>query len=133
MMKLLYENKQDQAHNDGCGKYFFHFLPMVLGLCYGVFERGVILEIWWFEAIIAAIIILIMHVIFRSWLYVGCRQEIEEINVRPSVQSACMFIGAVTAGFIYVFAILVILAKWLFGIRKVSEKRRLLVFLWPWQ
>jgi len=34
-----------------------------------------------------------------------------------SVQSAYMFIGAVTAGFIYVFAILLIFAKWLFGIR----------------
>jgi hypothetical protein len=116
-MKLLYENKQEQAHNDGCGKYFFHFLLMVLGLYYGIFERGVIFVIWWIEAIVAAIIILAMHVIFRSWLYVGCRQEIEEINVRPTVQSACMFIGAVTAGFVYAFAILVIFTKWLCGIR----------------
>ena len=116
-MKPSYEHKQEQSHNEGCGKHFFHFLPMVLGLCYGIFERGAILKIWWLEAIIAAIIILIMHVAFRSWLFVGCRQEIEEINVKPSVQSTCIFIGTVTAGFIYVFAILVILVKWLFGIR----------------
>jgi len=115
-MKLSYQDKQEQVHNNGCGKYLFHFLPMVLGLCYGIFERGAILKIWWLEAIMAAIIILIIHVIFQSWLYVGCRQEIEEINVRPSVQSACIFIGTVTAGFIYVFAILVMLVKWLFGI-----------------
>jgi len=49
-------------------------------------------------------------------LFVGCRQEIEEINVKPSVRSTYIFIGTVTAGFIYVFAILVILVKWLFGI-----------------
>ena len=89
---------------------------MVLGVCYGIFETGAILRIWWIEAIIATIIILIMHVTFRSWLFVGCRQEIAGIKVKPSVQSACVFIGTVTAGFIYTAAILVILAKWLFGI-----------------
>ena len=115
-MKLSCGEKQDGYHNEGCGKHFFHFLPMILGLCYGIFERGVILKTWWLEAFIAAMIILILHIIFRSWLYVGCRQEIEEIKTRPSVQSACIFIGGVTAGFIYVFAIFVILVKWLFGI-----------------
>lgn len=35
---------------------------------------------------------------------------------RVSVQSSCIFIGIVTAGFIYVPAILVIIVKWLFGI-----------------
>jgi len=116
-MKLSYEKKREETHNEGCGKYFFHFLPMVVGMCYGVFERGAILKIWWLEAIIATILILIIHVAFRSWLFVGCRQEIEEIKVKPSVQSTCIFIGTVTAGFIYVFAILVMLVKWLFGIR----------------
>jgi hypothetical protein len=116
-MKLSCEKKQEQAHNEGCGKHFFHILPMVLGLCYGFFERGAILKIWWLEAILAAIIILIMHVAFSSWLFVGCRQEVEEINVKPSVRSTCIFIGTVTAGFIYVFAILVILFKWFIGIR----------------
>ena len=53
---------------------------------------------------------------FRSWLFVGCIQEIKDINVKPSVQSSCIFIGIVTAGFIYVPAILVIIVKWLFGI-----------------
>ena len=115
-MKLSYENKQEETNNEGCGKHFFHFLPMVLGLIYGILERGAILKIWWFEAILAAIIILVMHVTFRSWLFVGCTHEIEEITVKPSAQSACVFIGIVTVGFIYVPAILVILAKWLFGI-----------------
>ena len=67
----------------------------------------------WLEAIIATTIILIMQVTFRSWLFVGCRQEIEEIEVTPSVRSTCVFIGTVTAGFIYAFAILAILVKWL--------------------
>jgi len=116
-MKLSYEKKQEEANNEGCGKHLFHFLPMVLGLCYGIFERGAVLKIWWLEAPIAAMLILITHVAFRSWLFVGCRQEIEEINVRPSVQSTCIFIGTVTAGFIYVFAILAILIKWLLGLR----------------
>jgi len=115
-MKLVHGNNREETHNKGCGKYFFHFLPLALGLYYGIFDRGTILKTWWLEAIIAAIIILIMHVVFRSWLYVGCRQEIEEINVKPSVRSTCFFIGTVTAGFIYVFAVLVILIKWLFGI-----------------
>ena len=115
-MKLSCQDKQEQSPDEGCGKHFFHFLPMVLGLCYGIFERGAILKIWWLEAIIAAITILIMHVAFRSWLYVGCRQEVEEINVKPSLRWTCVFIGTVTAGFIYVFAILVILIKWLVGI-----------------
>ena len=115
-MKLSYEKKQEEANNEGCGKHLFHFLPMVLGLCYGFFEMGAVLKIWWLEAIIATIIILIMHVTFRSWLFVGCRQKIEGIKVKPSVQSACVFIGIVTAGFIYTAAILVILAKLLFGI-----------------
>jgi len=75
------------------------------------------LKRWWLEAITAAIIILIMRVVFRSWLFVGFRQEIEEIKVKPSVQSTCVFIGIITAGFIYVFAIVVILVKWLFGVR----------------
>ena len=75
------------------------------------------MEIWWHEAIIAAIIILIIHVVFRSWLFVGCKQEIEEINVKPSVRSTCVFIGTVTAGFIYIFAILAILVKLLVGVR----------------
>jgi len=74
------------------------------------------LKIWWLEAIIATIIILIMHVTFRSWLFVGCRQEIAGIKVKPSVQSTCVFIGIVTAGFIYVPAILVTIVKLLFGI-----------------
>ncbi len=82
----------------------------------GFFKTGAILRIWWIEAIIATIIILIMHVTFRSWLYVGCRQEIAEIEVTPSVQYTCGFIGIVTAGFIYAAAILVLLAKLLFGI-----------------
>ena len=116
-MKLSYEKKQEETHNEGCGKHFFHFLPMALGLCYGYFERGAILKRWWLKAIIAAIIILIMHVAFRSWLFVGCRQEIEEINVKPSVRWTCVFIGTVAVGFIYVFAILIILVKWLFGVR----------------
>ncbi len=116
-MKLSYKKEIEETHNEGCGKHFFHFLPIVLGLCYGIFERGAFLKIWWFEAIIAAIIILIMHVTFRSWLFVGCRQEITEIKVKPSVRWTCIFIGTVTAGFIYVFAILVILVKWLLGIR----------------
>ena len=116
-MKLSYEKKPEEPDNEGCGKHFFHLLPMVLGLCYGIFERGAILTMWWLEAIMVAMIILIMHVAFRSWLFVGCRQEIGEIHVKPSVRSTCIFIGAVTAGFIYVFAILVILVKWLFGIR----------------
>ena len=115
-MKLSYEKKHEEANNEGCGKYLFHFLPMVLGLCYGIFERGAVLKIWWLEAIIAIIIILIMHVTFRSWLFVGCRQEIAGIKVKPSVQSACVFIGIVTAGFIYVPAILVTIVKLLFGI-----------------
>jgi len=116
-MKLSYEKKQEEADNEGCGKHLFHFLPMVLGLCYGIFERGAVLKTWWIEAIIATIVILIMHVTFRSWLFVGCRQEITEIKVKPSVRWTCIFIGTVTAGFIYVFAILVILVKWLLGIR----------------
>ena len=115
-MKLSYVKKEENSNNKGCGKYFFHFFPIVLGLAYGISERGAILKIWWFEAIIAAIIILIMHVAFHSWLFVGCRQEIEEINVKPSVRSTYIFIGIVTAGFIYVPAILVIIIKWLFGI-----------------
>jgi len=53
-MKLSYENKQEETNNEGCGKHFFHFLPMVLGLIYGILERGAILKIWWFEAILAA-------------------------------------------------------------------------------
>jgi hypothetical protein len=89
---------------------------MVSSLCYGIFERGAVLKIWWLEAIIATIIILIMHVTFRSWLFVGCGQKIAGIKVKPLVQSACVFIGIVTAGFIYTIAILVILAKLLFGI-----------------
>jgi len=112
-MKFSHEKKEN---NDGCGKYFFHFLPIVLSLAYGIFERGAILKIWWLEVIIADIIILIMHMTFRSWLFVGCIQEIKDINVNPSVQSSCIFIGIVTAGFIYVPAILVIIVKWLFGI-----------------
>jgi hypothetical protein len=115
-MKLSYEKKQEEANNEGCGKHLFHFLPMVLGLCYGFVEMGAVLKIWWLEAIIATIIILIMHVTFRSWMFVGCRQKIAGIKVKPSVQSACVFIGIVTAGFIYTAAILVILAKLLFGI-----------------
>jgi hypothetical protein len=114
-MQLSNRNKRE--NNEGCGKHFFHFLPMVVGLCYGFLGRGVILKKWWLEAIISTIIILIMHVVLRSWLYVGCRQQIEGINVRPSVLWTCSFIGAVTAGFIYVFAILVILAKWFLGVR----------------
>lgn len=111
-MKLSQEN----SNNEGCGKHFFHFLPIVLGLTYGIFEKGAILQIWWFEVIIAVIIILVMHVTFRSYLFVGCTQEIEEINVKPSIKFSCVFIGIVTAGFIYVPAILVIIIKWLFGI-----------------
>ena len=114
-MQLVQEKIQEKLHEEGCDKHFFHFLPMVLGLCYGNYERGVVLEKWWLEAIIATIMILFMHVTFRSWLYVGCRLEIVEIEVTPSVRSACVFIGTVTAGFIYAFAILVILAKWLFA------------------
>ena len=105
-MKFSHEKKEN---NDGCGKYFFHFLPIVLGLAYGIFERGAILKIWWLEVIIADIIILIMHMTFRSWLFVGCIQEIKDINVKPSMQSSCIFIGIVTAGFNYASAILVIL------------------------
>jgi len=112
-MRLVQEKIQEEIHEEGCGKHFFHFLPMVLGLCYGVFESGAVLKKWWLEAIIPTTIILIMHVTFRSWLFVGCRQEIEEIEVTPSVRSTCVFIGTVTAGFIYAFAILAILVKWL--------------------
>jgi hypothetical protein len=112
-MRLVQEKLQEEIHEEGCGKHFFHFLPMVLGLCYGVFESGAVLKKWWLEAIIATTIILIMQVTFRSWLFVGCRQEIEEIEVSPSVRSTCVFIGTVTAGFIYAFAILAILVKWL--------------------
>jgi hypothetical protein len=115
-MRLSYEKKQEEADNEGCGKHLFHFLPMVLGVCYGICETGAILRLWWIEAIIATIMILMMHVTFRSWLYVGCRQEIAEIEVTPSVQYTCGFIGIVTAGFIYAAAILVLLAKLLFGI-----------------
>ena len=115
-MKLQHEKKQEEIHEEGCGKHFFHFLPMVLGVCYGIFETGAILRLWWIEAIIATIIILIMHVTFRSCSYVGCGQEIAEIEVTPSVQYTCGFIGIVTAGFIYAAAILVLLAKLLFGI-----------------
>ncbi len=119
MMTLSYEKKQEDTHKEGWGKYFFHLLPMVLGLCYGILERGAILTIWWIEATIITIIILIMHVTFRSWLFVGCRQEITEIEVTPSVQYTCVFIAIVTAGFIYIAAILVILAKLLFWHRIV--------------
>ncbi len=112
-MKLLHEKIQEEIHEEGCGKHFFHFLPMVLGVCYGTFESGAILRIWWIEAFFATITVLILHVTFRSWLYVGCRQEVEEIEVTPSVRSTCIFIGTVTAGFIYVFAILTISVKWL--------------------
>ncbi len=115
-MELLNEKTQEEANNEGCGKYLFHFLSMALGLCYGIFARGTVLKIWWIEAIIATIIVLIMHVTFRSWLFVGSRQEIAEIEVTPSVQYTCVFIGIVTTGFIYTAAILVILAKLLFGI-----------------
>jgi hypothetical protein len=87
-----------------------------IGVCYGIFETGTILRLWWIEAIIATIMILMMHVTFRSWLYVGCRQEIAEIEVTPSLQYTYNFIGIVTAGFIYAAAILVLLAKLLFGI-----------------
>jgi hypothetical protein len=73
-MKLSYEKKQEEANNEGCGKHLFHFLPMVLGLCYGFFEMGAVLKIWWLKAIIATIIILIMHVTFRSWLFVADRR-----------------------------------------------------------
>lgn len=109
--------EQEAINSEGCGKYFFHFLPMVVGLCYGIFERGVILKQWWLEAILVAVVILLMHVTFGSWLFIGCRQEIKEINVKSSLSSKCIFIGAVTAEFICVFAILAIVAKWPFGLR----------------
>ena len=111
-MKLVQEKLQEENHEEGCGKRFFHFLPMVLGLCYGILGRGAVLKQWWLEAIIATTIILTMHVTFRSWLFVGCSQEIEEIEVTPSARSTCIFIGTVTAGFIYAFALLAILVKW---------------------
>ena len=41
LMKLSYENKQEETNNEGCGKHFFYFLPYGIGFdLWDSWERG---------------------------------------------------------------------------------------------
>ena len=53
-------------------------MPIQLSLM--VFLREDTLKTWWPEAIIADILMLIMHMTFRSSLFVDCIQEIKDMN-----------------------------------------------------
>ena len=52
------KSEQEYIVDEGCGKHFFHFLPMAAGVCYGVFECGAMLETWWLEGAVVVIVIL---------------------------------------------------------------------------
>jgi len=36
---MMNQSEQEDNIDKECGKYFFHFLPMVAGVCFGFFER----------------------------------------------------------------------------------------------
>ena len=60
------------SRNEDRGVMFFHFFPVGLGIAYGVVGRAFVFgAMWWLEALVAALVLALAHVLVKSYHFAG--------------------------------------------------------------
>ncbi len=101
----------DKANEDR-GLIFFNFLPIGLGIAYGIFGKSFFFgEMWWLETLVAAAVFASAHVLVRSWLFVEHARNGLSRGTIPTVPMLLVLALIFNSALIFIPALLALLVR----------------------
>jgi len=98
--------------NEDRGLIFFQLFPIGLGIAYGVFGKGLVLgAMWWLEALAAAAVLALAHVLVRSYHFVRYARSSLARGGAPRVAIFILLSFALNSALIIAPALLALLIR----------------------